>query len=212
MKKVINQQFYPEDMIPYSVVRSHLRYSYGDAEELVQSYVASAADYLSKLSDHVFSSNTPDQHETAEDTYDTGVAALQSTVTIYLDRDEREYVHYLRNITGSFTATVEYMDTNGDYVALVDTNAKVRMNAYPIKVDFTKLDEPSGMITDEDEDVYKITLTGGSNVKDLPRQFRQALLLLVGHYDMHRETEYLGGVTSELKEGVSRLISTVKAY
>jgi len=212
MKKVINQQFYPEDMIPYSVVRSHLRYSYGDAEELVQSYVASAADYLSKLSDHVFSSNTPDQHETAEDTYDTGVAALQSTVTIYLDRDEREDVHYLRNITGSFTATVEYMDTNGDYVALVDTNAKVRMNAYPIKVDFTKLDEPSGMITDEDEDVYKITLTGGSNVKDLPRQFRQALLLLVGHYDMHRETEYLGGVTSELKEGVSRLISTVKAY
>lgn len=199
-------------MIPYSVVRSHLRYSYGDAEELVQSYVASAADYLSKLSDHVFSSNTPDQHETAEDTYDTGVAALQSTVTIYLDRDEREDVHYLRNITGSFTATVEYMDTNGDYVALVDTNAKVRMNAYPIKVDFTKLDEPSGMITDEDEDVYKITLTGGSNVKDLPRQFRQALLLLVGHYDMHRETEYLGGVTSELKEGVSRLISTVKAY
>jgi len=34
----------------------------------------------------------------------------------------------------------------------------------------------------------------------------------VGHYDSQREAEYIGGLTSEVKEGVHRLMSTVKLY
>jgi rod shape determining protein RodA len=60
--------------------------------------------------------------------------------------------------------------------------------------------------------VYRITLAGGDNVKDLPRQYRQAMLLLVGHYDSQREAEYIGGLTTEIKEGVQRLLATVKVY
>ena len=55
-------------------------------------------------------------------------------------------------------------------------------------------------------------LEGGDNVKDLPRQYRQAMLLLVGHYDSQREAEYVGGLTTEIKEGVQRLLATVKVY
>ena len=54
MKINIQHNYYPEDMVPYSVVRDHLRYDYGDAEELVKSYVASACDYMETLTNRVF--------------------------------------------------------------------------------------------------------------------------------------------------------------
>ena len=86
MKINKNSNFYPEDMVPYSIVRDHLRYDYGDAEELVKSYVASACDYMETLTNRVFSSTTPEQHETAEDTFNAAPAALNGSAVIYLTR------------------------------------------------------------------------------------------------------------------------------
>lgn len=211
----INKQsnYYPEDMVPYRVVREHLRYNYGDSEELMKEYIAAATDYLEVLSDRVFCSSTPEQHETGDATYDVSPTAKDGTVTVYLDKSDINSVQALRNVTGTYAVTsIEYRDTNGDYVALVDTDARVRNTGYPIQIDFTDLEEPADIATDFDYDVYRVVLTGGDNVKDLPRQFRQAMLLLVGHYDVHRETEFIGGLTTELKEGVKRLVSTVKVY
>ena len=213
MKINIQHNYYPEDMVPYSVVRDHLRYDYGDAEELVKSYVASACDYMETLTNRVFCSSTPEQHETAEDTYNVSPAALNATVTVYLDKDDVNAVQTLRNITGSWSATsIQYLDTTNTYVDYTDTKARVRNTGYPIQIDFVDAETPTDINTDQDYDLYKVVLEGGDNVKDLPRQYRQAMLLLVGHYDSQREAEYIGGLTTEIKEGVQRLLATVKVY
>jgi hypothetical protein len=36
--------------------------------------------------------------------------------------------------------------------------------------------------------------------------------MLVAHYDAHREAEYVGGITTEIKEGVQRLLGSVRRY
>lgn len=213
MKINKNSNFYPEDMVPYSIVRDHLRYDYGDAEELVKSYVASACDYMETLTNRVFSSTTPEQHETAEDTFNATPAALNGSAVVYLDENDILAIQSLRNVTGDWTVvSKEYLDENGTYVTLSDTKARVRNTGYPIQVDFTDIEVPTDINTDQDYDLYRVTLSGGDNVKDLPRQYRQAMLLLVGHYDSQREAEYVGGLTTEIKEGVQRLLATVKVY
>ena len=213
MKITKEHNYYPEDMVPYSVVREHLRYDYGDAEELIKSYVASACDYMETLTNRVFSSSTPERHETAEDTYNDAPDALSATVTVYLDEVDIESVQTLRGVTGSWTVSSKsYLNDQGTYTALDDSNAKVRNTGYPLQLDFTELEAPSDINTDQKYDLYKVELTGGDNVKDLPRQYRQAMLLLVAHYDSQREAEYVGGLTTEVKEGAQRLINTVKVY
>lgn len=261
MKINKNSSFYPEDMVPYSIVRDHLRYDYGDAEELVKSYVASACDYMETLSDRVFCSSTPSPHELTSAAYDSNVAPLEATVTVYLDKKDLDRVQQLRNVTGNWTVTSQdYYHETGAWLPLagqeqieaveaadailgvsddpatteidetviaelavlaVDfqqgalgagmADAFIFTDTYPVEIDWTEMDTPSD-IHSRDKQVYRIVLTGGDNVKDLPRQFRQAMLLLVGHYDSQREAEYIGGLTSEVKEGVHRLMATVKQY
>lgn len=243
MKLNIQHNYYPEDMVPYSVVRDHLRYDYGDAEELVKSYVASACDYMETLTNRVFCSSAPERHEIDEDNYNPTPNALNATVTVYLDKGDTNSVQKLRNITGDWTvASEEYWHETGEWVPMagrtqveavaddpltteVDetvefvqgaegtnmTDAVIFNDTYPIEIDWTSVNAPAD-IHARDKQVYKIVLSGGDNVKDLPRQYRQAMLLLVGHYDSQREAEYVGGLTTEIKEGVQRLLATVKVY
>ena len=218
MRIKISHNYYPEDMVPYSVVRDHLRYDYGDAEELVKSYVASACDYMETLTNRVFSSTNPDRHETGEDTYNESPTAKKALVTVWLDRDEINKIQTLRNITGDFlTVSGMYYDNTGTWVELPTTDAQFddiefRLDSYPPQIDMTNFQAPEDLYDKRDYDLYRFTLTGGDNVKDLPRQYRQAMLLLVGHYDSQREAEYIGGLTTEIKEGVQRLLATVKVY
>jgi len=224
MKINKNSNYYPEDMVPYSIVRDHLRYDEGDAEELVKSYVASACDYMETLTNRVFCSTTPDLHE--NDLYNQvdPADALEASVTVFFDDDELDKVHHLRNITGSWTysdVSLLYLHEDGQWVSMaggsgsegVDdyTKAYVMTETYPITIDWTKVGVPSD-IHPRGRNVFQITFNGGDNVKDLPRQYRQAMLLLVGHYDSQREAEYVGGLTTEIKEGVQRLLATVKVY
>ena len=98
MKINIQHNYYPEDMVPLTVVRDHLRYDYGDAEELIKSYVASACDYMETLTNRVFSSSTPDQHETSEGVYNASPAALEGSAVIYLDRYDINAVQTLLSL------------------------------------------------------------------------------------------------------------------
>jgi hypothetical protein len=225
MKLNIQHNYYPEDMVPYSVVRDHLRYDYGDAEELVKSYVASACDYMETLTNRVFCSSAPERHEIDEDNYNPTPNALNATVTVFLDKGDIDKVQKLRNITGDWTvASEEYwhddpatteVDETVEFVQGAEgtdmTDAVIFNDTYPIEIDWTGISAPADIHAREKQ-VYKIVLSGGDNVKDLPRQYRQAMLLLVGHYDSQREAEYVGGLTTEIKEGVQRLLATVKVY
>jgi len=169
-------------------------------------------DYMLTVTNRVFCSSTPASHE--DSNYDlVSVSAKNSTVVVYLDRLEVNEIQTLRNITGTYTVeAIDYLDTSGDYVAYVDDKARVRNTGYPLQVDFTGTEPPVDLNEDQDYDLYKVTLSGGENVKDLPKQFTQAALMLIGHYDSHREAEFFGGITTEVKEGVQRLLGSVKRY
>jgi len=213
MKTIVNNNYYPEDLVPLSIVRQHLRYEEGEADDLINSYLEAAIDYMLTVTNRVFCSSSPALHEDATYSLQSGAAAKLSTVTVYMDRYEVNEIQTLRNITGFYTIDdIDYLDTNDNYVAYTDTKAKVRNTGYPIQIDFTKAEPPTDLNEDQDYDLYKITLTGGENVKDLPKQFTQAALMLVGHYDAHREAEFFGGITTEVKEGVQRLLASVKRY
>ena len=200
-------------MLPKATVREHLRYGFGDAEALIDNYVEAACDYMETITNRVFSSSTPaTTHEDEAGDLTVTPDALNATVTVYLDRGDLNAVHALRGITGTWTVTsIEYMNDADTYATFTDTKARVRLSGYPVEIDFTEATEPTDA-NEYDVDLYKIVLTGGDNVKELPHQYRQAMLLLVGHYDMHREAEVIGAVTNEVKEGVHRLLSSVRQW
>lgn len=212
MKTIVTQNYYAEDLVPLSIIRGHLRYEQGEADDLINSYLEAAMDYMLTVTNRVFCSSTPASHE--DSNYNlVSVSAKNSTVVVYLDRLEVKEIQTLRNITGTYTVeAIDYLDTSGDYVAYVDDKARVRNTGYPLQVDFTGTEPPVDLNEDQDYDLYKITLSGGENVKDLPKQFTQAALMLIGHYDSHREAEFFGGITTEVKEGVQRLLGSVKRY
>ena len=214
MRIITTPNYDPEDMIPYAVVREHLRYDYGDAEELMKSYVASACDYLQDLTNRTFSSSVPIQSETGDGQFSPSNVVRDADAVVYLDRSDVDKIQTLRTMSGFWVNTqIMYLNDQMVYTTL-GNDAKVRFNlgGYPLTVDMTKAELPADLNADYDTDLFKLSFVGGDSVGQLPKQFRQAMLLLVGHYDSQREAEYIGGLTSEVKEGVHRLMSTVKLY
>lgn len=116
-------------------------------------------------------------------------------------------------------ATTVY--TNGDtkvaYKYFTVSNGKdfdnrIITDRYPIYIDVSNglalIEDPS----DYDEDFWMLELTAGTALGSLPKQYKQAALLLVGHYYNMREAENVGGISSELKEGVQRLMASARQY
>lgn len=82
-------------------------------------------------------------------------------------------------------------------------------NQYPAQFDFSELCE----LVDCDTDTkFRVTMSCGTDWADLPMQYTQAALLLIGHYYNMREAEAIGGITTEVKEGVHRLVASVRQY
>lgn len=80
---------------------------------------------------------------------------------------------------------------------------------YPAQFDFSELCE----LVDCDVDtMFRVTMSCGTDWANLPMQYTQAALLLIGHYYNMREAEAIGGITTEVKEGVHRLVASVRQY
>ena len=96
-----------------------------------------------------------------------------------------------------------------------DFDNQIVTTSYPIWIDIHEGCEQQDVVdngADYDRDFWKLHLTAGTAFLNLPKQYKQAALLLVGHYYNMREAENIGGITTELKEGVRRLISSVRQY
>jgi len=96
-----------------------------------------------------------------------------------------------------------------------DFDNQIVTSSYPIWIDIHngcdhKQVDDNG--TDYNRDFWKLHLTAGTPFESLPKQYKQAALLLVGHYYNMREAENIGGITTELKEGVRRLIQSVRQF
>jgi len=86
---------------------------------------------------------------------------------------------------------------------------------YPCYFDLSKYEDAIGsteLYATDEEDFARIYMIAGTDLMAVPRQYRQAALLLVGHYYNMREAENIGSITTEVKEGVHRLLQSVRQY
>lgn len=99
-----------------------------------------------------------------------------------------------------------------------DFDNQIVTSSYPIWIDIhegcehKQVSDGTTGGADYNRDFWQLHLKAGTAFGSLPKQYRQAALLLVGHYYNMREAENIGGITTELKEGVSRLIQSVRQF
>jgi len=88
---------------------------------------------------------------------------------------------------------------------------KTLFDQYPARFDFSALCD----LVEYDRDMdhpFVMHVVCGTSMNSLPHQYVQAALLLIGHYYNMREAEVVGGITNEVKEGVRRLVASVRQY
>lgn len=179
------------ELLTLYVVKQHLKLFWDDTDEdsLIATYANAALLYCANVTGHML--------KTSEDV---------STAIVTLDRGEKKA--WLRGLTGATVDSVQYLDS--DFVYQDYEDYKVIDSIYPHQVFIGTY--PDDINMDVDNSLIKISLSGGTLISSLPSQYKQAVLLLVGHYYANREAEYIGGVTSEIKEGVHRLLQSVRKY
>ena len=116
----------------------------------------------------------------------------------------------------NFFATVDSEHTHSSHRYFAINNGtlfknKMLFEQYPARFDFSELCN----LVEYDEDMdapFRFEVMCGTAFADRPHQYVQAGLLLVGHYYNMREAEAIGGITTEVKEGVHRLVASVRQY
>jgi len=96
-----------------------------------------------------------------------------------------------------------------------DFDNLIDIDTYPINIDIRKGLDVKEVVdngSDYDKHFWKMHFTAGTELDSLPRQYKQAALLLIGHYYNMREAENIGGITTEVKEGVRRLMQSVRNF
>jgi hypothetical protein len=179
------------ELLSLAVIKEHLKLFWDETDEdaLIGTYANAALLYCANITGHML--------KTSEDV---------STAIVTLDRGEKKA--WLRGVTGATIDTVQYLDS--DFVYQDFTDYKTIDSIYPMQ--FFVSQYPDDINMDVDTSLIKIGLNGGTLISSLPSQYKQAVLLLVGHYYANREAEYIGGVTNEVKEGVHRLLQSVRKY
>lgn len=188
MKIDITSTYTATDLLPMEIIRMHVRALDDSEDTLLAYYLDTAIDYLAQQTNRVLGS---------------------ATASVVLDRDEASEVVRLHGLNDASALTVEYLKSDNTYATLDVANYSTQL-AYPLTLDLTEA-LPSD-ISENDEDLYRVSVTCGAPLSGLTKQYTQAALLLVGHYYNQRETEVIGQITSELKEGVRRLIMSARQF
>jgi hypothetical protein len=187
-----------------ALMRNHVRAIDDSDDDLLKVYLDAAIDYMQSLTDRLLGTHS---------------------VEVLVDYDELEHPVELagvNNIDGT-TITVKYRlasgalstdvtdDTAGDYLA--DLKYIVIEDIYPAYIYFENFrDLVSDTATEYKKGYVKVSFNAGVALSSAPLQYKQAALLLVGHYYNMREAEAIGGITMELKEGVQRLMASARQY
>ena len=188
MKIDITSTYTATDLLPMDIVRMHVRALDDSEDGILGYYLEAAIDYLAQQTNRILGS---------------------ATATVVLDKDAASEVVSLHGLNDATSVTVEYLKTDNTYAAL-DAAEYVAHLAYPTTVDLT--DATPSDINEKGDDVFRITANCGAALSSLPKQYHQAALLLVGHYYNQREAEVIGQITTELKEGVRRLVMSARQF
>lgn len=187
-----------------ALMRNHVRAIDNSDDDLLKVYLDAALDYMQSLTNRLLGSHT--------------VVAL-------VDYDEVKYRIELTGVNDITTdgITVKYRKEDGtfsgditaadddDYIS--DLKYLIVDDIYPPYIYFDNLlDKVSATDSEFVKGYVKLEMTAGTALASLPKQYKQAALLLVGHYYNMREAEAIGGITMELKEGVQRLMTSARLY
>lgn len=189
--KIRNATVKGTDFVSLDLMKQHLRVENSEEDTLIKAYMDSAAQYIESVSGRVFtySNSTPQAR-------------------VFVDANEREA--FVRRINNLSLVTASYKDKDGVKHVLPEDNYALMTDTYPAVIRIKK--EPSDLMKEDPEGAYMFLLSGGEAASDAPAQFKMAMFLLVSHYYTNREAEYVGGISTELKEGVKRLMNTVKRF
>ncbi len=114
----------------------------------------------------------------------------------------------LTDDAGATTSYLYFTVHNG-----TDFDNVIITDRYPCYVDFSCYVKTIGEdASDYNEDFARMYFVAGTDLMSVPKQYKQAALLLVGHYYNMREAENIGGITTEVKEGVHRLLQSVRQF
>ena len=188
MKLDITSTYTSTDLVPMEIVRMHIRALDDSEDTLLGYYLDTAVDYLAQQTNRVLGT---------------------ATAVAVLDRDEVSEVVRLNGLNDVTDLTVEYRKTDNTYATL-STDDYSFQAAYPCTLDLTEA-LPSDL-SEGEHDLFRVTITCGTPLGSLGKQYTQAALLLVGHYYNQREAEVIGQITSELKEGVRRLVMSARQF
>jgi len=188
-----------------TLLRNHVRAIDDSEDDLLKIYLSAAIDYMQELSNRVLGVSSVavylDKGEVQSG--DIIIPKCQNVASVTVAYRKKDNT-YSGNIIDSFSSDYIAEATSDKYIVLT--------HRYPMVVNFHDivelLDEPSEF----NRDLIKMTFTSGTLLSALPRQYKQAALLLVGHYYNMREAENIGGITTEVKEGVKRLMQSVRQF
>lgn len=188
--RIVNPGIVGTQIVPLDLMKEHLRVS-GTAEDtLITSYIDSASEYVASVSNRAFK--------------------YQYDLNVYVYMDRGEHYAKIRRVTNLSVYEVRYRNNEGGYTTMDPSEYVFAGEAYPATIEIKSV--PSDITADTDDAIYRVWLKGGEPAAQLPRQYRMAIMLLVSHYYTNREAEYVGGITTELKEGVKRLLNTVTRF
>ena len=187
-----------------ALMRNHVRAIDNTDDDLLKVYLDAALDYMQSITNRLLGSHT---------------------VEVLVDHDELKSRIELVGINeiASPGMTAKYRKADGTYSGdLLDSHSAdyisdldylIIDDIYPAYIYFDNLlDKVSDTDTKFTKGYLKLEMTAGTALASLPSQYKQAALLLVGHYYNMREAEAIGGITMELKEGVQRLMSSARLY
>ena len=114
----------------------------------------------------------------------------------------------LTDDVGATTSYLYFTVHNG-----TDFDNVIITDRYPCYVDLSNYVKAIGTeASDHEEDFARMHMVAGTDLMAVPKQYKQAALLLIGHYYNQREAENPGGITMEIKEGVHRLLQSVRRF
>jgi len=189
--RITNSNIDGTQIVSLNDMKDHLRVSGTDEDDLIKAYMDSAADYMASVSGRTFK-----------------YGSNEANVYLYLSRDE--VYGTIRKADNLTLYQARYKNDEDGYGIMDAADYVANTETYPSTFKIKSV--PSDITTNETEAVYRIWFKGGEAAESLPNQFRMAMMLLVSHYYTNREAEYVGGITTELKEGVKRLLGTVKMF
>jgi hypothetical protein len=192
-----------------TLLRDHVRAIDDSEDDLIKLYLDAAIDYMQELSDRLLGAHdvvvTLDLAE-VNDYHGIVIPKCQAI------NDDLQISYRKKDNTFSNDVLSDQINSEDNEDYLADFEYIWNRDRYPALINLRNL---SGEIKESskfNEDFVKLTFTAGTALSALPRQYKQAALLLVGHYYNMREAENIGGITTELKEGVRRLIQSVRQF